>query len=352
MRITSLLIAFLLLLPMTSAQQNFFHAYPSKGVSYHEPCVNGETRCDGTSMLQCVEKTWRRAGVCGESCVGRGCYKATIDREQYLEVSATRPGHMSGGIIKKDVMEVTKGPWKKLACPQKQAGMITPPAPFYDEKQGDCALVGKRAKIEEYLKRLEYMAKACHARRMSAWRNALHARIDLDRQINALKPPAKLPAIQSGAMCPVHYSREDMEGHSFSLDRSYAGMLSDIADDVADYCAGLDELVTPLSEWCAITNKGVGCLMTNAGGVTDEAKAFFHTALAVEMDALMADRDRVSGRYNAVINGIKDFRKRYDEKKACPERSTMLTGMVSSDIASLGSVLESFTRWLSGLARK
>lgn len=200
-----------------------------------------------------------------------------------------------------------------LTCPAVPHTAVTlPPAP-YDEKRGDCALVGKSKEIETYLRALEAMAAGCNARRASAWQNVLDARARLDREIDALPapPPEDWAHIQPVRPSSGHVEPAEYGDNVLPAGGEYTQWLKTIGENTAKYCKLIDELIKPLAEACQETREDVAW----ANGATDAQKASFHSRIRWAMHAATIRYDYTAFFYTNTLQqyGWGNFRQYFNE---------------------------------------
>ncbi len=207
-----------------------------------------------------------------------------------------------------------------LTCPEPTKQAVTLPKMPVPEGSDDCALIGKSAEIEAYLKSLEAAAAKCNARREASYKNALAAKQKLDNQIDQLWPsPPNLP--KSFKMAPIcSESEPSVIGTSPSEmvpdEQDYTSWLKRVGGDVKEYCGIIDtQFISGIANACKSMNKEIPCIMDYYKGVKDTDKVAFHARLNGQLNALNILYTYTDFFYKKTIveYGIGNFRKYYNE---------------------------------------
>jgi len=223
-----------------------------------------------------------------------------------------------------------------LTCPEPARHVVTMPKMPVPDGSDDCALIGKSAEIEAYLKSLEAVAAECNARRDASYKTALAAKQKLDKQIDQLLPvPPNLPKkFYTPPICSE--SEPSVIGASPSGmvpdAQYYTNWLKRVGGDVKEYCGIIDtKFISGIANACKVMNKEIPCIMDYYEGVQDTDKTAFHARLNGDLNALNALYAYTDFFYKKTIveYGIGNLRKYYNESNldCWPDRNPKTTGL-------------------------
>lgn len=210
-------------------------------------------------------------------------------------------------------------PINGLLCPTVPNTDVVLPPPPYDEDAGDCALVGHSAEVEAWLAQLEQIAEECHSNRGPNWESTNAARQWLDLQVDDLHDETQISNEQAstpdtivvgGLVCGTYGQSESPDLADSALAPSshyYTNWLSDIGENVMEYCSMIDELIKPLWTACDEINFYLNC------GVADPET--HHAIIASKMNAAQIKYDYTDFFFTNTLQvaGWGNFRQSYSE---------------------------------------
>lgn len=237
----------------------------------------------GTAILGClVAAFWSASPACAAETAK---VPQQTTPQPPAAVPATRPAF-------KPLPRVLQRRSGALSCPRVTSTPVTLPPPVYDMARGDCALIGKSAEIEAFLRALEETAARCHTRQESNWRKLQEDKARLDREIDAL-PPAEPTGGSMRAGMPAAPAAEPLDS-DMREDWQYTNWLRSMREDTAKYCQMVDELPEMLANTCSDINLNIA---DYGGGATDIQKTIYHQWLARDLDATRRYRYDSATRY-------------------------------------------------------
>ncbi len=312
-------LVFLLIVPISLAQKEGstvpmdYYKIPIEQVM--NTCNEGETRCNENLFQTCQGNAWQTLQKCSanEFCDSKqGCSGAQPIKAQPKEMPKAQippptqiktPGTIAPTLpgIPLPGLEITS---TRINCPTPRRTKVKPPVPPYDLRTGDCALIGRGAEIEAYLRDLEAIARDCHSGVETNWQHVRDERARLEQEINqiieqiarqerSVEGPERVEraSILLGSctlpsrITPLEPTETEREGWH------YTTWLKRMGENTIKYCKMIDELIKPIIEACEDANHELDCLTANGRLVSEAERNSFRSA----------SRLRLNGQLNAAF---------------------------------------------------